>query len=101
MEHLPGVAESLIEAHEKAAKLALILTLTSGVAAFGALWFQKFEKNARRFNTGVACVTLVSMISLLYTAKLGGEIRHSEIRSAGATQGAGPEGANETKGDDD
>ena len=44
VEHLPGVTESFIEAHEDAAKASMILTLITGGLAFLSLWFQKDPK---------------------------------------------------------
>lgn len=101
VEHLPGVAESFIEAHEEAAKFSLVLTLLSGAVAFIALWFQRDEKKARLLNLGVMGVATLAIVSLLYTAKLGGEVRHTEFRSGSPTQTEGPAADNEKDGDND
>lgn len=86
IEHLPGFAESVIEPHEDAAMISLILTLISGAAALIALWFQKDPKKSRMFNVGVLTIACIAVISLLYTANLGGKVRHTELRSDPAAQ---------------
>ena len=86
VEHLPGVAESFIEAHEDAAMFSLVLTLITGVAAFVALWFQKDPKKSRLRNFGVMGIASLAVLSLLYTANLGGKVRHTELRSSSAIQ---------------
>lgn len=84
VEHLPGVAESLIEKHEEAAEVSLVLTLFAGAFAGLTLLF-RHPKFDRLSSTAFVLALVVSGISLGYTANLGGEIRHSEIRaSAGA-----------------
>ena len=89
VEHLPGVAESFIEAHEDAAMFSLILTLLSGATAFVAFWFQKDPKKSRVLNFGVMAIASLAVMSLLYTANLGGKVRHTELRSASAAQVGG------------
>lgn len=81
IEHLPGVTESFIEAHEDAALVSLILTLVTGVTAAIAFWFQKDEKKGRRANFVVIGIACLAVISLAYTANLGGKVRHTELRS--------------------
>ncbi|MEZ4816178.1 MAG: hypothetical protein R3A80_13410 [Bdellovibrionota bacterium] len=82
IEHLPGVTEAFIHPHEEAAELSLILTLITGALAFLALFFQKDEKKARILNFGVIGVATIATASLIYTANLGGQIRHTEFRSS-------------------
>lgn len=81
IEHLPGFAESVIEPHEDAAQISLILTLAAGALAFLAFWLQKREKWRCRLNLAVIVLAIVAMLSLLYTANLGGQVRHTELRS--------------------
>jgi formate hydrogenlyase subunit 3/multisubunit Na+/H+ antiporter MnhD subunit len=84
IEHLPGFTEAFIEPHEEAAQLSLILTLLTGAAAFFAFWLQKRERWRSRVNLAVIGIAITATISLLYTANLGGQVRHTELRS-GAT----------------
>ncbi len=102
VEHLPGVAESFIEAHEEAAKFSLVLTLMTGVSAFVALWFQKDTKKCRMLNLGVMAVASIAVLSLLYTANLRGKVRHTELRSdSAALGGVEMKGETEKENDDD
>jgi uncharacterized membrane protein len=86
VEHLPGVVESVIESHEEAAELSLVLTLITGLAAFGALWFQKDVQKSRALNLAVVACACVAVASLVYTANLGGKIRHTEFSSSVSSQ---------------
>lgn len=89
VEHLPGVAESFIESHEDAAMYSLVLTLLTGAVAFIALWFQKDPMKSRLLNFGVMAVASIAVLSLLYTANLGGKVRHTELRSSSSIQSGG------------
>lgn len=81
VEHLPGVVESVIETHEDASVFSLWLTLGAGTAALAALWFQSDAKKSRALNFGVMTLSILAVLSLLYTASLGGQIRRPELRS--------------------
>jgi len=89
VEHFPGVAESFIETHEEAALFSLILTLITGVAAIAGLIFHKDTKKSRILNIIVMGLACLSVLSLFYTANLGGQIRHTEMRSSLNSQGVG------------
>lgn len=80
VEHLPGVTESFIEPHEDMAVISLILTLTAGATACLAIWFQKDQKKSRLLNLAVTAIATLAALSLLYTANLGGKVRHTELR---------------------
>ena len=79
VEHLPGVAESLIESHEEAAKFSLVLTLITGATAFLALWFQEDSRKSRLLILSVVGIGSLAMLSLVNTANLGGKVRHTEF----------------------
>ncbi|MBK7935511.1 MAG: hypothetical protein KA956_13980, partial [Pyrinomonadaceae bacterium] len=104
VEKLPGVSEQLIEAHESAAMFALIIGIIAGVAAIVAFASARFA--SKSFNTvavyAALIAGLVSAVSMGYTANLGGQVRHSEIRQAQTLSPAG-EKKTETRrsGDDD
>ncbi|MEZ0371036.1 MAG: hypothetical protein ACAI44_18225 [Candidatus Sericytochromatia bacterium] len=94
VEHLSGVAESLIENHEDLAKFAIVLVEGLGLAAIGGLvlsfratrlplWYASIVGVLALFNGGV----------MAQTAHLGGQIRHSEIRTG--AQGGRSENATE------
>jgi hypothetical protein len=99
VEHLPGVAEPIIEQHEDAAVVSLVLTIVTGALAFGALWLGRNERFLRIAMLGTMGAAVAASISLGYTANLGGVIRHSEIRSA--TTSLNATGAEEKKAERD
>jgi len=78
---LPAVSDRLEEEHEEISRLALASALASAAASLVML------ATARRGNPipsqlvfGLAIVCAVSFILMAWTANLGGQIRHSEIR---------------------
>lgn len=81
VEKLPDISKSLIEQHEEAASIALAATLLVGVLALGSLFL---ARGARPISTlSFSIVTGVALIAfgcMAWTAKLGGEIHHPEIR---------------------
>lgn len=89
VEDLPGVSESLIESHEDAAKSALIALECAGALCIAA-WFTGRNQHsaASAVNIGALGVSIVACALMAYTGNLGGQIRHSEIRSGAAVQGA-------------
>lgn len=81
VEHLPGVRESLIEAHEEGAEIALMISQLTGLLALGSLFAKK--KSDFLFKTG-SMATLAGAIGtfviLGWVANLGGQISHPELR---------------------
>lgn len=86
VEHLPGVAEALIESHEDLAKIAIFVIEALGLASIGAL-ILSFRKSRLPLwaGAGIGLLALVNSGIMAQTAHLGGQIRHTEIRQ-GATQ---------------
>ena len=83
IEKRPEASHELIEEHEEAAELALVLTLlTAGMAGLAA-WKGNEGARATLVFRAVAAMTLVSLVSLGYTANLGGQIRRPELRAGG------------------
>lgn len=85
VEHLPGVSKPLLEQHEDIGKTAFIGMEILGVLALGALavsW--RKEKWLRPLGTASILLTALCGGVLGYTAYLGGQVRHSEIRSGSA-----------------
>ncbi len=94
VEDLPGVSEALIGPHEHAATVALAFTVALGVAALIAFFVERARKGAAAAQLAVLAVAFCSVGSMCYAATLGGQIRHTEIRSgAAATSGAVQHGA--------
>lgn len=88
IEGLPGISEGLIEAHESAAKYALILVELLGLVALLCLvYLQRGIRAASLVLLGVWGLALLTGGLFVYTAKLGGQIRHTEVRDAGSSAG--------------
>lgn len=79
VEHLAGIAESAIHAHEEAAEAALIAASLAGlVSLLGLALF--WRRSLPRWMTGTAlAAVLVAGGVMGWTANLGGQIRHTEI----------------------
>lgn len=81
IEHLPGISESLIEAHEEAAeKIVWLVGVAATVSAAGLV--QAFRKGiAPRWAVmGVFGLGIATAVSLAWVNNLGGRISHPEIR---------------------
>jgi uncharacterized membrane protein len=82
VEHLPGVAESLIERHQNAALFALLMAGVTGIVALtGLILFRRAEKMPGRVVAAALVLSLATSGLMVWTANLGGEIRHTEIRA--------------------
>jgi hypothetical protein len=81
IEHMAGVSETFIEPHEEAAEVALVTTLIAGAAAFLCFLAPRFRINKNISLNAVSVVALFAIMLLGWTAHLGGQIRHPEIRS--------------------
>jgi uncharacterized membrane protein len=87
VEHLPGVSESVIESHEESAKLAAIGAYVLGAVSVAALAWVRRRPLPRTLTVMVLPLVLLVTGLMAYTANLGGQIRHTEIRSgAGAVE---------------
>ena len=82
---LPGVRREVIHEHEEMADKAYILADVLGVLALGAL----VRWRRRPIPAGATTVMVIATAfvggAMIYTALLGGEIRHTEVRP-GATK---------------
>jgi len=96
IENLPGVSESVIEKHEDVAKLAMISITVAGLLALAALFAVRWQIAPRVFKVIVLLLAITSGGLMAQTAHLGGQIRHTEIRSGVAVQNSNENGrANE------
>ncbi len=85
VENLPAVSEAMIEAHEEAAKWALWLMEALGALSLLTLAFFKMKPAlSKTFVLVSMLLGLATFAAMARTGYLGGQIRHSEIRS-GAT----------------
>jgi hypothetical protein len=82
VEGLPGVSEAILERHEEAALVATTLLGLVGAVSLGGLL--AFRERAAGIPRGFAAATLLLALvpagAMGYTANLGGQIRHTEIR---------------------
>ena len=100
-EGLPGVSESIIETHEDAAKTALAGMIVLGVASIVTLTiFAKRHLIPKSLLSAVGVLAVLAMVLIGRTAYLGGQIRHSEVRS-GATPAGEQNGGAEAQGVED
>lgn len=89
VENLPGVYESLIGKHEDAATLAAISIAVTGVASLFALIANKWQKASQVIRMLVLLFAITSSALMTQTAHLGGQIRHTEIRTNSNLQNKG------------
>lgn len=107
IENLPGISEAVNERHEEMAQLAIITIAVAGLAAMAALFAFNRQAIARVLKGVVLALALIAGGFMAQTAHLGGQIRHTEIRSCATVQnnpdnGGEQEGnAGEKKEDDD
>jgi uncharacterized membrane protein len=86
VERLPDVSKAAIEEHEDAALVATIVVGALGALSIVALYLHRGAHALSRRMTGSAfALSLVACAVMGYTALLGGQVRHSEIR--GSTPG--------------
>lgn len=86
VEKLPGVSTQILEQHEDIGKPALIGMEILGLLALGSLAISwRNEKWVRPLGITSMLFTVLCGGVLAYTAYLGGQVRHSEIRSTTST----------------
>ncbi len=79
---LPGVSQSVIEQHEEAATIAFVAVAVLGVGALiGLVLFRKGKAVPLWFGYVVLAASLLVGGLMAWTANLGGQVRHTEIRS--------------------
>jgi uncharacterized membrane protein len=86
VEKLAGVTERAIEQHEEAAELSTIAMSLFGALSLVALVVFRKGKVPRWVGAAGFAGTVVLSTLMGWTANLGGQIRHTEIRSANFQQ---------------
>jgi drug/metabolite transporter (DMT)-like permease len=88
IEHLPGFSEAVVERHEDAALVATLVAGATGILALVILALHRHGRRIpRRTIAAAAGFALIGCGAMGYTAYLGGQVRHTEIRAnAGAAQ---------------
>jgi uncharacterized membrane protein len=91
VEHLPGVSEAIIHEHEEAAELTALITYALGAGALVSLWVFRRRTIPRALSVTALAFAMATSGFVAYTAHLGGQIRHTEIRSGALAAGRGQE----------
>ena len=94
VEEMAGVSEAAIERHEEFAVVALVAAIILGVIALADLMLSR--KKLPQWLVGSTLILAVVATGIMaWTANLGGQINHPEIRSDATSQNAGGEGEDE------
>jgi len=79
---LPGVEKSVIERHDDAATASFVALCVLGAASLGALlWIRRSKFVPAWASIALLALSLITTGMMAWTGNLGGQIRHSEIRS--------------------
>lgn len=98
VEGIAGITEGLIGRHESAALAATIgVGILGGYSLLGLAGFRRLATLPRWFTSSALVLALATAGMMGWTANLGGQIRHTEIR-AGAPAGGGERGGEEREG---
>ncbi len=81
---LPDVTEAVVDPHQAAAKIALALAAASGVAALAGLVMRRGKGVPQWVAVALLVWSVGALGVLAWTARLGGKIRHAELRSDAA-----------------
>lgn len=80
VEKLSGEKEAIIEEHENYAFISLLFFLLTGALSIAALFILNKKKIIPSWLTYfILTISIISVMSISYTAKTGGEIMHPEI----------------------
>lgn len=81
VEGLPGVSKDVIGKHEEFATVSLTIILICAVISLTALVFYKYSRAINIMKYAVLLLAFGTAITMVQTAHLGGQIRHTEIQS--------------------
>ena len=82
VENLPGFSDAITEQHESSAVISFGLAIFSGCLAVVALAFSRgTSKLSKLAVMATLVISFVTGVAMVRTANLGGQIRHTEIRS--------------------
>ena len=94
VEKLPGVIESIIEAHEESAELAFWFMMAAGALSLISFALQVVKNtNAKRLVIVSLMLCIITSALMVRTGYLGGQIRHTEIRANGSSAQTNEQGA--------
>ena len=101
VEGVAGIPEALVERHEEAALLATIALGAVGALSLAALLLGRRRTLSRGALLGVLALGVVPAGAMAWTANLGGQIRHAEIRPGAVAGGEGAAAARDARREDD
>jgi uncharacterized membrane protein len=79
---LPGVSKPMIEVHDDAATASLTALSILGVASLAGLYFMRQSRSSPPwFALALLGLSMITAGMMAWTANLGGQIRHSEVRA--------------------
>lgn len=81
IESLPGFSEAITERHEEFALVATTVLASFGAIALSALAVFRGKSIPRWMTLFSLAVALASATVMGYTAMLGGQVRHTEVRT--------------------
>lgn len=81
VKNLPGFSEAITERHEEFALAATIVLASIGAFALAVLAILRKREIPRWITLGVFMLSLIGGGMMGYTAMLGGEVRHTEVRT--------------------
>jgi uncharacterized membrane protein len=81
IEKLPGFSEAITERHEEFALIATIVLTSFGAVALSVLAVFRKKSLPRWVALGSLAISLVTGALMGYTGMLGGQVRHTEVRS--------------------
>ena len=83
MDQVQGIEKSLIHEHEEAALISFVITILVGVLSLITFIVNNRAKKENKFLVYLLLIVgLFALTSIAQVAKLGGEIRHTEIRES-------------------
>lgn len=87
VEHIPGIIKDSIERHEDFSLYALIAMIILGIASLaGAFLVQKKSRLVKRMSYFILALSVISFSLIAWTAYLGGQIRHTELKRDSQTR---------------
>jgi uncharacterized membrane protein len=90
VEHLPGYSDAITETHEEVALAATIALGVVGTIAASVLLWMRRQTIPRWVTLASFAMSLAAGTMMGYTAMLGGQVRHTEVRP-GAVVNVSPE----------
>lgn len=85
---IPEISREVIEQHDDSAMIAFIIVGLLGLWALFGLWRFRRAAPARWVNLVALLLALAGSGTMIWTAELGGRIRHTEIRPGFSTRPA-------------